>query len=200
MRHEFASRPVSARTLGMRETSPAAGLVTGARRALTASAGMRAAISSAVNLAAIATTANQRLGPTPGAQKKPGRSSFALIGLADAMWTSARLSAILIGHVRPSPCGARRRAEPASRDRRRACLREGQAYPNDAGTSGRTTRRPINLSHAPSRDSAAKKISCQVHNSAIYPRIFTAIDNGDIMGRAIIKPIDIAPAVSVSWV
>ena len=141
MRHVFASRPVSARAFGMPEPPPAAGLVTGARRALATTACMRAAISVAVNLAAIATTANQRLGPTPSAQKKPGRSSVVMVGLADAMWTNGRLSAILIGHACPARCGARRRAEPASRDRRRACLREGQAYPN--------IRRHVRALHAP---------------------------------------------------
>jgi hypothetical protein len=69
MRHVFASRPVSARALGMREPPTTTGLVTGSRRALAAPPRMRAAISGAVNLAAIATTTNQRLGPTPSAQK-----------------------------------------------------------------------------------------------------------------------------------
>ena len=84
MRHVFASRPVSARAFGMPEPPPAAGLVTGARRALAASPGMRAAISRAVNLAAVTTTANQRLGSTSSAQKQPGRSSVVMVGLADA--------------------------------------------------------------------------------------------------------------------
>jgi hypothetical protein len=72
-----------------------------------------------------------------------------------------------------------------SRDRRRACLRESQAYPNSsryvrvrhrAAASGRATARCINLSHAPSRGSAALEIRCQAHNYAIYARIFAAID------------------------
>ena len=141
MRHVFASRPVSARALGMREPPSTTGLVTGSRRALATPPRMRAAIPSAVNLAAIATTTNQRLGPTPSAQKQPGRSSVVMVGLADAMWTSAQLSAILIGHACPARCGARRRAEPASRDRRRACPGEGQAYPN--------IRRYVRAHHAP---------------------------------------------------
>ena len=69
MRHVFASRPVSARALGMREPPSAAGLVTGSRRALATPPRMRTAISGAVNLAAIATTTDQRLGTTPSAQK-----------------------------------------------------------------------------------------------------------------------------------
>jgi hypothetical protein len=124
MRHVFASRPVSARALGMPEPPSAAGLVAGSRRVLAPASCIRAAISGAVNLAAIATTANQRLGPTLSAQKKPGRSSVGMVGLANlanAMWTKARLSAILIGHACPAPCGARRRAEPP-KSRSAPCL------------------------------------------------------------------------------
>ena len=163
MRHVFASRPVSARALGMPEPSPAAGLVSGARRALATPPRMRAAISGAVNLAAIATTANQRLDPTAGAQKQSGRSSVVMIGLAAAIWTRARLSAILIGHACLARCGARRRAEPPSLDRRRACPRKGQAYPNIRPSVRATSPqcRRINLCHAQSssrqpRESAAK--------------------------------------------
>jgi hypothetical protein len=48
--------------------------------------------------------------------------------------------------------------------------------PTSAATSGRATRRCVNLSHAQSRGSAAPEIRCQAHNSAIYARIFSAID------------------------
>ena len=48
--------------------------------------------------------------------------------------------------------------------------------PTSAATSGRTTRRRVNLSHAPSIVLAAPGIRCQAHNRAIYARIFTAID------------------------
>ena len=174
MRHVFASRPVSARALGMPEPPSAAGLVTGARRALATPPRMWAAISGAVNLAAIATTANQRLGPTPNAQKQPGGSSVVMVKLADAIWTSARLSAILIGHACPARCGARRRAEPPSRDRRRACPQEGQAYPN----FHRYVRAPSSAAASTSdtrhhRLDKARR-SRQAHNRAIYARILTA--------------------------
>ena len=176
MRHVFASRPVSARALGMCEPPPAAGLVTGARRALAPPSGMRAAISGAVNLAAIATTANQRLGPTPSAQKKPRRSSGVMVGLADAIWTSARLSAILIGHACPARCGARRRAEPPSRDRRRACPQEGQAYPNIRRSVRAPSRAAASTSDTRHHCLDKARRSRQAHNRAIYARILTAID------------------------
>ncbi len=67
MRHVLASRPVSTRALGMREPPSAAGLVTSSRRALAAPPRMSAAPLGAVNLAAITTTTDQRLGATPGA-------------------------------------------------------------------------------------------------------------------------------------
>jgi hypothetical protein len=190
MRHVFASRPVSARALGMPEPPSAAGLVTGARRALATPACMRAAISGAVNLAAIATTANQRLDPTPNAQKKPGRSSVGMVGLADAMWTNARLSAILIGHACPARCGARRRAEPP-KSRSAPCLpsrrpslpqhrRPRQGAPRAAASTSATH-------HQSSRQLPG--IRCQAHNRAIYARIFTAIDKWrfltDIMPLAV---------------
>jgi hypothetical protein len=167
MRHDFASRPVSARALGMPEPPSAAGLVTGARRALAPAPRIRAAISGAVNLTAIATTANQRLGPTPGAQKKPGRSSVAMVGLADAKWTNARLSAILIGHACPARCGARRRAEPPN-SRSAPCLPSKrpsllqQPPPRQAAPRAAAQPQPRTIN-----GSAIPVIRCQAHNSAI---------------------------------
>ncbi len=121
----------------MREPPLAAALVTGSRRALATPPRMRAAIPGAVNLAAIATTTDQRLGTTPSARKQPRRSSVVMVGLPDAMWTNAQLSAILIGHACPARYGARRRAEPASRDRRRAfVLEKAKLTPTAAATSG----------------------------------------------------------------
>ena len=68
------SRPVSARALGMREAAlggwPGNGLPPRAGHAVVHEGrNLRA-----VNLAAITTTTNQRLGPTPSAQKQPRRS------------------------------------------------------------------------------------------------------------------------------
>ena len=182
MRHVFASRPVSARALGMREPPSTTGLVTGSRRALATPPRMRAAIPGAVNLAAIATTTDQRLGPTPSAQKQPGRSSVVMVGLADAMWTSAQLSAILIGHACPARCGARRRAEPASRDRRRACPGEGQAYPNIRRYVRAPPRAAASTSATHHHRLGKPRGSRQAHNRAIYARIFTAIDMPKMSG------------------
>jgi hypothetical protein len=176
MRHVFASRPVSARALGMPEPPSAARLVTRARRALATPPRMRAAISGAVNLAAIATTANQRLGPTAGAQKQSGRSSVVMIGLAAAIWTRARLSAILIGHACPARCGARRRAEPPILDRRRACPGKGQAYPNIRRSVRAPSRTAASTSDTRHHRLEKPRGSRQAHNRAIYARIFTAID------------------------
>ena len=176
MRHAFASRPVSARALGMRETPSATGLVTGSRRALATPPCIGAAIPGAVNLAAIATATNQRLAATPSAQKQPRRSSVVMVGSADAMWTNAQLSAILIGHACPARCGARRRAEPPSRDRRRACPREGQAYLNIRRVVRTPPPAPASTSATHHHHVGKPKRSRQAHDRAMYARIFTAID------------------------
>jgi hypothetical protein len=71
MRHFFASRPIPAGAIGMRAPSPVTGLVTRTGRPLTAPPGERAALSGAVNLATVATVANQRLLAASRAEEQP---------------------------------------------------------------------------------------------------------------------------------
>ena len=61
MRHFFASRAISACPLGMRAPPMAAGLVTRTGGPLASLTSERTAASGAVDLAAVAATANQRL-------------------------------------------------------------------------------------------------------------------------------------------
>ena len=61
MRHFFASGPVPACPLGMRATPRATGLVTRTGGPLASPPGERAATAGAIDLAAVAATANQRL-------------------------------------------------------------------------------------------------------------------------------------------
>jgi hypothetical protein len=100
-----------------------------------------------------------------------------MIGLADAIWTSARLYAILIGHACRARCGARCRAEPASRDRRRACLGKGHAYPNIRLSVREPSRAAASISATHYHRLDKARGSSQAHNRAIYARIFRAIDN-----------------------
>ena len=90
MRHFFASRPVAACPIGMRAPSPAAGLVTPPaarwrrRRARRRSSG-------AVDLAAVAATANQRLGAASRADKQPCRRCVVMAGTATPRGRTPRL-------------------------------------------------------------------------------------------------------------
>ena len=71
MRHVFAARAVAARPHGMRQPPPTAGLIAPSGGTLGAAAGTPPALSGAVDLAAIATAADQRLGATARADKQP---------------------------------------------------------------------------------------------------------------------------------
>lgn len=103
MRH-FFSRSVTAGALRMRPPPPAAGLVTRTGRKLTAPPGERAALSGAVNLASVATTANQRLFAASRAEEQPRRRALIVTEPMDVAWISAPFGAILIPHACPARC------------------------------------------------------------------------------------------------
>jgi len=115
MRHFFSPRPVAACPLGMRAPSPMAGLVTRTGGSLAMPPGKIAAVSGAVDLAAVATATDQGLGAAFHADKQPRRCGLAGIGSVDpAAWTAAAVGAILSLHACPARCGARRRVKPPS--------------------------------------------------------------------------------------
>jgi hypothetical protein len=72
MRHIFAVRPIPTRPIGMREPPPAAVLVTPAGGTQRAVPGSRGAVSATVDLAAIATAADQALDAATSTQKQSG--------------------------------------------------------------------------------------------------------------------------------
>jgi len=109
MRHVLAAPAVAACPRGMGEPPAAAALVSPPGILLGTAAGTRCASPSAVELAAIATTANQHLGATACAEKQPGRRSLSVCGSADARWTAAAIAGILALHSCPARCEARRR-------------------------------------------------------------------------------------------
>ena len=102
MRHVLAPRPVAPCPLGMCKASPAAVLVAPPRITLGTSAGAAGAIIGAVDLAAVATTADQRLAAAAHAHEQPGRRGAALTGPADFPWTSATIGGILAPHACPA--------------------------------------------------------------------------------------------------
>jgi hypothetical protein len=114
MRHVFAPRPVASRPHGMPQPPPAAGLVAPAGGPLGTVAGTPRALSGAVNLAAVAAAADQRLGATARAHKQPGCRGAGVLGSIDVSWTNATIAGILARHACPARCGARRRAKPPS--------------------------------------------------------------------------------------
>ena len=109
MRHIFAPDPVTASPLCMGKPSPAAGLVAPARVTPGAPAGTRGAVAGAIDLAAVATTTDQRLSVAFRTHEQPGRRRGAVTGSADIPWTSAMIAGILTPHACPARCGARRR-------------------------------------------------------------------------------------------
>ena len=83
MRHIFAPDPVTAGPLCMGKPSPAAGLVAPARVTPGAPAGTRGAVAGAIDLAAVATTTDQRLSVAFRTHEQPGRRRGAGTGSAD---------------------------------------------------------------------------------------------------------------------
>src|SRR5271167_1438948 len=114
MRHIFAPRPVAPYSQGMPKPSPAAGLVAPAGASLATVASTPRAPPGAVNLAAVAAAADQRLDATARAHKQPGRRGADVLGSIDVPWTNATIAGILARHACPARCGARRRAKPPS--------------------------------------------------------------------------------------
>jgi hypothetical protein len=85
MRHFIATRPVATRSLGMSSTPSAAGLVTPSGGALLAPPRSLRAVAGAIDLAAVAATADQSLGATIRAKKQPRRRRVTLFAAAIAM-------------------------------------------------------------------------------------------------------------------
>ena len=79
----------------MGKPSPAAGLVAPARVTPGAPAGTRGAVAGAIDLAAVATTTDQRLSVAFRTHEQPGRRRGAVTGSADIPWTSAMIAGIL---------------------------------------------------------------------------------------------------------
>jgi hypothetical protein len=104
MRHFFSPRPVAPCPFGMRALSPAAGLVTRAGGLLASPPDEWAALSSTINLAAVAATANQRLGPAFRADEQPRRRGLIATGQVNAAWTAAVVGVILTPHTCPARC------------------------------------------------------------------------------------------------
>ena len=113
MRHFIAARPVTTRSLGMREPPSAAGLVAPSGGVLLAAPRSLRAVAGAVDLAAVATAADHSLGATIRAKKQSSRRRVTVFGPANAKWTNATIARIMPLHACPARCGARRRGETA---------------------------------------------------------------------------------------
>jgi hypothetical protein len=105
----FRVVPVPACPLGMHAPSMAAGLVTRTGGPLASPSGEPAAASGAIDLAAVAATANQRLSAASRANEQPCRWCIDMAGTTVDKWTNAAVAPILPLHTCPARCGARRR-------------------------------------------------------------------------------------------
>ena len=113
MRHFIAARPVTTRSLGMRDPPSAAGLVAPSGGVLLAAPRSLRAVAGAVDLAAVATAADHSLGATIRAKKQSSRRRVTVFGPANAKWTNVTIARIMPLHACPARCGARRRGETA---------------------------------------------------------------------------------------
>jgi hypothetical protein len=104
MRHFFSPRPVAPCPFGMCALSPAAGLVTRAGRLLASPPDERAAISGAINLAAVTAAANQRLDAAFRADEQPRRRGLVATRQVNTAWTGAVVGVILTPHTCPARC------------------------------------------------------------------------------------------------
>jgi len=105
MRHDFLPAPVTAGAQGVSEAPAPACLIARARGALGLTPRFLRATAGAIDLAAVAATADQHPLTAAGAQKKSGgrRRSFKAAG---RMWTKPAMSGILPPHACLARCGA----------------------------------------------------------------------------------------------
>jgi len=108
MRHVLLSGAIATGPRRMVHSTAAAGLVAPASRALGGVPRRLCTTLCAVNLAAIAVTADQHLSHATHAQKQPG--SRRRRG-QQRTWTRSAMTGILPRHACPARCGARRRSE-----------------------------------------------------------------------------------------
>src|SRR5262245_19250876 len=127
MRHFILPHAVSTSALGMFAATLTPRLVASARFTLRLASRAPSAILLAVDVAAVATGADQYLRPTAGAQKKPP-SCIGLFGLITQTWTKRATGGILPRHTCSTRCGARRRYDLQGCDRCRARPQRGQGF------------------------------------------------------------------------
>ena len=137
MRHVLLPGTPATATRRMGQATAPACLIALAGRPLGLVPRFLRAAAGAVNLAAVATAADQHLDPAASTQEQAGRP-FHPIGLRRA-WTASAASGILPQHVCSAPCGARRRTR-AWRFRSAPCL------PSDRSSSA-----PLCARHRPRR-------------------------------------------------
>ena len=158
MRHFILAAAIAAHSFGVRKPAMATALIALSGLAHAGLTGDLRAVAVAVDLAAVATTTDQRLSAAFRTHEQPGRRRGAVTGSADSPWTSAMIAGILTPHACPARCGARRRRSPRSLNARlifpAASSRtrpEMQMPPGSANGS----RRAAIITPSPSRSSPA---------------------------------------------
>src|ERR1700683_375334 len=106
MRHFLLSGPPATHSGGVHSAATVACLVAPSGLLDRSPAGLPSARSSAVDLAAVAATANDELVAASGTQEQTARRRIGLPCLAGAAWTNAIVGRIVVLHACPARCGA----------------------------------------------------------------------------------------------
>jgi hypothetical protein len=121
MRHFLLPRPPAAHPGGVHPAATMARLVAPPGLLDRPSPSLPGAGASAVDLTAVAATANDDLVAASGAQEQAARSRLGLPCVAEQAWTNAIVGRIVLLHACPARCGARRRCRTC-KSRAAPCL------------------------------------------------------------------------------
>ena len=174
-----------------------------------APAGTSGAVAGAINLAAVATTTDQRLSVACRTQEQPRGRGGAVTGSADIPWTSAMIAGILTPHACPARCG--HGVEPNRQVQIGAVLAPQYRQALDPRSSAATAllaaaSRPHIASATGAHSPPRPLLSRQNPMFAVYPRVHAAVDTPTryVAPRAAVHVVTmpaptVRPAQHLAW-